>query len=62
MFIGYIGSGIRMACGRVHDPIHDSRQCRSEVLSNLPISCEVYAAGWVAAIRSKFHLQRGKSL
>lgn len=60
--LGHIGFGIRMARGRVHDPLHDSRQRGSEVLSNLPISCQVDAAEWPAPIRSEFHLQHRESL
>lgn len=62
MFLGNIGSGVRMACDRVHDPLHDSRQRGPEVLSNLPISCEVDATERSSPVRPEFHLQPWESL
>lgn len=58
--LGHTGSGIRMAGGGVHDPVHDSRQRGSEILSNLPISCEVDAAERAAPVRSELRMQHWK--
>lgn len=58
--LGHTGSGIRMAGGGVHDPLHDSRQRGSEILSNLPISCEVDAAERAAPVRSELRMQHWK--